>query len=89
MKSIPQHMMIAINDYINHGLEPGGFLTAVICNDLRGAVGQADTVNILLLPEYVSYFYNEAPGACWGSKARMDKWIGEHQQSDSDTYASQ
>jgi hypothetical protein len=89
MKSIPAHMMIAINDYINHGLEPGSFLTAVICNDLRGVVGQADAENILLLREYVSYFYNEAPCDCWGSRIRMDKWISQHQRSDAETYAAE
>ena len=87
--NIPAHMMTAIEDYVENGIEPGSFLTAVICNDLRGAVGHADAENKGLLGEYVQYFHNEAPGACWGSKARMDAWIAERQMSDAEVYASE
>ena len=75
--TIPDHMMDAIALYIDHHIPPGGFLTAVICNDLREAVGQADSQNINLLPAYVSYFYNEAPSDCWGSRERMTAWLAK------------
>ena len=73
--TIPDHMMDAINRYVQNHIEPGGFLTAVICNDLVEAVGRADDLNMTLLPAYVNYFYNEAPGACWGSPERMERWL--------------
>jgi len=72
---IPLYMGESIKNYINYGIPPGGFLSAVICNDLRGAVGKADDINIKNLPAYVAYFYNEAPGNCWGSSEIMDSWI--------------
>jgi hypothetical protein len=57
-----------------HGLVPGDFLSAVICNDLFGAVGHADSANIKHLPAYVRFFYNVAPAQCWGSADEMRYW---------------
>lgn len=68
-------MIDAILRYIDDRIEPGGFLTAVICNDLREAVGRADDGNLANLPAFVAYFYNEAPSNCWGSKEKMDAWL--------------
>jgi hypothetical protein len=72
---IPEHMRGGIIRYIDHGIEPGHFLTAVICNDLKGAVARGDDENQQILPDYVKLFYNYAPGECWGSKANMEGWI--------------
>lgn len=72
--SIPERMMDGIQRYINDGIIPGDFLQAVICNNLREAVGRADDENLVNLPAFVMYFYNEAPGLCWGSKDKMDAW---------------
>ena len=43
------------NDYL------GGFLTAVVRNDLRGAVAQADPDNLRDLREIVLWVYHEVP----------------------------
>lgn len=72
--SIPERMMPGIQRYINDGIIPGDFLQAVICNNLREAVGRADDENLQNLPAFVMYFHNEAPGACWGSKDKMEAW---------------
>lgn len=72
--TIPERMMPGIRLYINKGIVPGSFLKAVICNDLREAVGCADDENLENLPAFVMYFYNEAPGSCWGSKEKMYAW---------------
>ena len=72
---IPPRMMPAIERYVNQGIQPGDFLTAVICNDLVLAVGRADEENMANLPAYVRYFYNETPGTCWGSKEKMAAWV--------------
>jgi hypothetical protein len=71
---IPDGMMGGITRFIEHGIIPGGFLQAVICNDLKEAVGRADLENMANLPAFVSYFYNEAPAICWGSKEKMLAW---------------
>jgi hypothetical protein len=72
---IPDRMMGGIERYINDHVPPGEFLQAVICNDLREAVGRADDENMSNLPAYVAYFYNEAPGTCWGSMDAMKQWL--------------
>lgn len=67
--------MGSINRYVENGVCPGSFLQAVITNNLRDSVGRADDENIANLPAYVSYFYNEAPGTCWGSEEIMETWL--------------
>lgn len=77
---IPEHMMSAIQRYIQQGIPPGNFLTAVITNDLAEAVGRADDENIGQLPAYVAYLYNEAPAECWGSSEKMQHWIAQNKE---------
>lgn len=73
--NIPDHMMAALLRYMNDGVEPGDFLSAVIRNDLSEAVSRADSTNIQIIPEYVRYLYNEAPQGCWGSESKFKDWI--------------
>lgn len=80
---IPGYMLDGIRRYIEHGIEPGSFLYAVICNDLREAVGRADDMNLRNLPAYVSYFYNEAPAGCWGSREKFELWMAQKATSQS------
>jgi hypothetical protein len=76
---IPEHMQAALKRYVEDKIKPGDFLTAVIKNDLKNAVGRADSVNLPLLPVYVKWLYNVAPGSCWGSPENFQTWIeGEH-----------
>ena len=72
---IPERMMGGILRYIEHRIEPGDFLAAVIRNDLKDACGRADDENLQNLPAFVAYFYNEAPSPCWGSPENMAEWL--------------
>ena len=73
---ISARMMGAILRYIEQGLPPGPFLTAVIDNDLRAAVSYADDENMANLPAFVAYFvYNEPPSGCWGSSENRRAWL--------------
>jgi len=72
---IPPHMMDSLKAYIEDRRPVGDFLTAVITNDLQGAIDRADDINLANLPAYVGYLYNEAPGGCWGSKESMEEWL--------------
>ena len=74
-QGIPERMHGAIQRYIEQRIGPGDFLMAVLCNDLREACARADDENITLLPVYVAFFYNEAPGACWGSPEKVRAWL--------------
>ena len=72
---IPAHMQNTARLYIEQGIPPGSFLQAVICNDLFGAYRRADDINQAAMRDWVVFFYNEAPGDCWGSVERFSAWI--------------
>jgi len=61
--------------YIEKGIAPGDFLTAVICNDLTESFARADDINRGIMFDIVCFMYNEAPSLCWGSREIMDAWI--------------
>ena len=84
--TIQARMLDAVNRYIRDGDIPGDFLTAVICNDLREAIGRADDHNQVNLPAYVAFLHNEAPGQCWGSREKMHAWIKAKQNSNKRRY---
>lgn len=76
MSKLPEHIRVSVNRYIRYGSPVGDFLSAVICNDLKESFSLADDINIAAMFDIVGFFYNEAPGNCWGSKEKMKKWIG-------------
>jgi hypothetical protein len=69
------HLMPCFRRYIDHHIPTGGFLEAVLSNDLKEAVGRADSQNMWLLPVIVAWLYNEAPMTCWGSRERVREWL--------------
>lgn len=73
---IPEYMRGGLFRWITRGIEPGSFLSAVLCNDLREAVGRADDVNRERLADYIRFLYNYAPSACWGSPVKFKAWAG-------------
>ena len=76
--SIPDYMADALALWINEGIPPGSFLTAVLENNLSEAVGCADENNMRAIPAYVGYLYNEAPRGCWGSVENVGRWAAYH-----------
>lgn len=68
---IPSYMGSSIKEYVEHGIIPGRFLTAIICNNLKEAVMYADETNMANLPAFVDYFYNHVPSNIWGSGEAM------------------
>lgn len=69
------HMVGAVRRYLEQGLEPGGFLRALLSNDLRGAVMRADGVNVARIPEWVAWLENNMPTGSWGSPEAYDAWL--------------
>jgi hypothetical protein len=72
---LPEHLRGSMQRYIEHRIEPGGFLLALLSNDLREACGRADAVNRHLLFEIVTWLYSEAPSPCWGSPQNVIAWL--------------
>ena len=78
---IPGHMIGALRRYIDHGIEPGSFLTAVLSNDLMGAAGRADHANWRLLGVYAAYLHNMCPSGCYGSPESVAAWVKARRES--------
>lgn len=71
----PTHLRESIDAYVADGRPTGGFLRAVLENDLVGAVTRADAINIALLPHIVMYVANHVPTAATGNPQRVEAWI--------------
>ena len=72
---IPQNLIDSLDRYVKYGIPCGGFLNAVLSNDLMKAFGKADDDNRLILFDICQYIFNEVPLDCYGSKAKVQKWI--------------
>jgi len=72
---LPAHIRGGMKRYIEDGIQPGNFLTAVICDKLVESFAQADDVNIACMFEIAGFMYNEAPSVCRGSKEKMEAWM--------------
>lgn len=78
--SVPVHTLLALERLLVHGLHPGGFLTAVLDNDLRRAVASADIDNRNGLYKLVIFAYNNLPGGIFGHAGSVQKYIDSGQR---------
>ena len=65
----------SLDRYAQSGVPTGGFLRAVLANDLMDAMGRAYSENKYAIHEIASYVYNELPAECHGSYEKVDAWI--------------
>ena len=71
----PPKIVESLERYTAEGIPPGGFLRAVLENDLATAFRSADEVNLEMLPHIVAYIWNEVPASAWGSRANVNAWL--------------
>ena len=72
---LPEHCRAGMKRYIEEGIKPGNFLSAVLENDLMEALGRADVINRARIFDYALFLYNEAPRASYGSPKIVAAWI--------------
>jgi len=72
--NIPEITRESIDAWVHDARPTGGFLRAVLSNDLRESFARADCENSAAMHDIVSYLYNECPGLCWGSPERVAEW---------------
>lgn len=72
---LPEHMRDSARRYIEDGIKPGEFLTAVLMNDLKESFGRADDINAEHMKDWVIFLYNCAPIGCQGNEYKVNKWI--------------
>ena len=77
---LPSGLRGGVQQWIEEGIQPGGFLSAVIENDLRESLGRAYETNRARIFEIVSFFYNEAPSPCWGSVKNARAWADKFER---------
>lgn len=65
----------SLTAYVKYGQPTGGFLEAVLSNDLCEAIGRADGTNGPALAHILAFAYNELPSSCWGSPAKYNNWV--------------
>lgn len=82
MRDIPEHTKESLMNYFNRCWEPGGFLMAVLRNDLYAAATKADYVNGPELANIVKWIINNAPYGSYGDHEVVKDWLnkGYHQQ---------
>jgi hypothetical protein len=72
---IPENLRGGLRRYLDAHIQPGHFLTAVLVNDLREAMGRADAVTRTGIFDVVSYLHNFAPSIAWGDAAAVKRWV--------------
>ncbi len=72
---LPVNIKERIDRYVQQGVPLGGFLSAVLANDLFAAVTKADDDNLLNLESIVRYVYDVSPSTCHGTYAAIAKWL--------------
>ena len=76
-KGVSQTVRDSLKRYVENGIPTGGFLQAVLENNLMEAMGRADLYNRVNLFDICSYVYNEIPYACHGSKEIVATWLAK------------
>lgn len=71
---VPEGLRVGLLLYIDKGVIPGSFLTAVLKNDLRAACMHGDDANVRELLAIVRYLYQFAPSPCWGEPKCVAAW---------------
>ncbi len=61
--------------YVNQRIPEGGFMTAVLENNLCQAFNRADLHNREYLFLIVSYVYMYVPSAAWGGPEEVQGWL--------------
>ena len=74
--TLPEGLRSGMQLFVEEGRTPGSFLTAVLSNDLLGAVSYADSMNIKALPDIVRWVFYQVPSAAWGSRDKFQAWEG-------------
>lgn len=73
--NVPEHIHGGLIRYVNNHIAPGGFLTAVLANDLMGAMRRADDINRYHLYDICNWLHNCAPSQCYGSYELVEQWL--------------
>ena len=66
-----------LEHYVMRGFTPGGFITAVLANDLYNAVGRADSWNRPAIAEITQEVLHTCPTHARGSYEAVEAWLDD------------
>lgn len=72
--TVPAHLHEGLLRYLHDRILPGGFMQAVLCNDLQQAVCRADPVSLAGLRALVEFLQWDCPAEAWGSRDAVLAW---------------
>lgn len=75
---VPDYMRDGLARYVLDGVPPGGFLRAVLNNDMMHALERADGTNATRLLEYGRFFSNHMPASAFGYPTAVNQWCAMH-----------
>jgi hypothetical protein len=74
--NVPEHLIPALSRYLRLRDNPGGFLKAVLSNDLILSLQYKEaSTSMQGLQDLVLWVYQEAPSFAWGSSRAVDAWL--------------
>lgn len=71
---VPRHLRDGLVRYFREGILPGGFMQAVLCNDLRQAVLRANPGGARMVLALIDFLEHYAPPMAWGTPERVLAW---------------
>ena len=71
---VPTHLQPGLVRWIEEGVRPGGFLSAVLANDLAKAMVRADELSLVGLPALSRFISTNAPIGSFGSPKALENW---------------
>lgn len=72
---IPERIKESLDAYVKERRPTGGFLRAVLENNLSESFATADIDNRECMFDIVGYVYNKFPVDCWGSPEKVRDWL--------------
>jgi len=67
LNKVPEHLRDGLNRYVWWGIPVGGFLRAILGNDLRKSIVTADSESLAAIRDIVIFIHNALPSNCHGS----------------------
>ena len=77
LQKLPARMHGGIVRYVLCGNSPGGFLRALLSNDLMAVFHAADQENLTLLPIWWRLLYFTLPPSSYGSSEIVTAWVAQ------------
>lgn len=74
-RGLSDYVVKTLENYLLHGLRPGGFMYSVLANDFMGAALRADAWNRRMLADIADCILECVPPEAYGNYATVDAWI--------------